>query len=44
LIAAAAVEGVERVRLDAPAADVVAGRGGLIEVASLDVTTERVDG
>ncbi|MEQ3671378.1 baseplate J/gp47 family protein [Pseudophaeobacter sp.] len=44
LIAAAAVEGVERVRLEAPAGDVVAGPGGLIEVDHLEVTSERVNG
>ena len=44
LIAAAAVEGVERVRLNSPVSDIIAGPGGLIEVTSLTIGTERVDG
>lgn len=44
LIAAAAVEGVERVVLASPTADVDAGPGGVIEVTDVLITTERVDG
>lgn len=44
VIAAAAVEGVERVRLNSPTVDVIAGQGGLIEVTALEISTVRVDG
>lgn len=44
LIAAAAVEGVERVVLTSPGADVIVGPGGLLDVVSVSVTSERVDG
>jgi phage-related baseplate assembly protein len=44
IIGAAAVEGIERVVLSAPASDVIAGPSGLIEVAYVTITSELVDG